>query len=50
MAIMAKNVGGQLDTVMQETRVFPPPQEFVARAKINSPAAYETLWREAAAE
>ncbi len=45
---MAKDVGGQLDTVMQETRVFPPPKEFVDRAQINSPAAYEKLWQEAA--
>ena len=37
------NAGGQLDTVMQETRLFPPPPEFAARAKINSLAAYEKL-------
>ena len=42
--------GGQLDTVMQETRVFPPPQEFAERAKIGSLAAYEELWHEAAAD
>jgi acetyl-CoA synthetase len=35
---------------MQESRVFPPPKEFVERAKINSPSAYETLWREAAGD
>ncbi len=40
--------GGQLNSVMQESRVFPPPPEFVERAKINSPAAYEKLWHEAA--
>ena len=47
---MAKEAGGQLSTVMQETRVFPPPQEFAARAAIGSPAAYEKLWNEAAAD
>jgi acetyl-CoA synthetase len=45
---MAKNTGGQIDTVMQETRVFAPPKEFVERAQINSQAAYEKMWQEAA--
>ena len=39
---------GHLNSIMQESRVFPPPNEFVERAKINSLAAYEKLWREAA--
>ena len=47
---MAKHSGGNIDTVMQETRVFPPPKEFVERARINSPAAYDTMWREAAGD
>jgi len=47
---MAKAAGGQLDTVMQETRVFPPTPEFAAQAKIGSPAAYEALWNEAASD
>jgi acetyl-CoA synthetase len=47
---MAQKQGGQLDTVMQETRVFPPHEDFVARAAINSPQAYEKLWNEAAAD
>jgi len=34
---------------MQETRVFPPPAEFAAKAKIGSLAAYEKMWQEAAA-
>jgi len=41
---------GQLDTVMQEKRLFPPPAEFVARARINSLEQYEKMWREAAAD
>jgi acetyl-CoA synthetase len=45
---MAKHPDGQIDTVMQETRVFPPPKEFAARARIGSLAAYEKMWREAA--
>ncbi len=47
---MTQAKGGQLDTVMQETRVFPPPAEFAAKAQINSPAAYEKLWQEAAGD
>jgi acetyl-CoA synthetase len=39
---------GQLDTVMQESRVFPPPAEFSRRARIKSMAEYQQLWDEAA--
>ncbi|HTQ39572.1 MAG TPA: acetate--CoA ligase [Pirellulales bacterium] len=41
---------GQLDTVMHEARLFPPPPEFAAKARIKSLAEYETLWYEAAAD
>jgi acetyl-CoA synthetase len=47
---MSKQSGGQLDTVMQETRVFPPVKQFVERAAINSLAAYEKMWNDAAAD
>lgn len=47
---MADNSGGSIDTVMQETRLFPPSAEFVARARIGSPAAYEKLYGEAKAD
>src|SRR5262245_58967977 len=47
---MADNPSGQVSTVMQETRLFPPPKAFVEKATINSPAAYEKLWNEAAAD
>ena len=30
--------GGQIDTVMHEERLFPPPAEFAAKAKIGSHA------------
>jgi acetyl-CoA synthetase len=43
------NAAGQLDTVMQEARLFPPPLEFAARANIASMAAYEKMWRDASA-
>ncbi len=45
---MADESSGQIDTVMQETRVFPPPAEFARQARIGSMAAYEKLWQEAA--
>jgi acetyl-CoA synthetase len=41
---------GQLDTVMREERLFPPPQEFSNKARIGSLAEYEKLWKEAAAD
>ncbi|HEX4149095.1 MAG TPA: AMP-binding protein, partial [Pirellulales bacterium] len=41
---------GSLQTVMQEERLFPPPAEFAARARIASRAAYEQLWQEAAGD
>jgi acetyl-CoA synthetase len=47
---MAETKGGNLDTVMQETRVFPPPAEFAERAEISSFAAYEAMWQEAAGD
>jgi len=45
---MSNPTSGQVATVMNESRVFPPPAEFAARAHINSLEAYEKLWREAA--
>jgi acetyl-CoA synthetase len=47
---MADPTSGQIDTVMHETRVFPPPAEFAARSRIPSLAAYEKMWQEAAAD
>jgi acetyl-CoA synthetase len=41
---------GQIDTVMQEKRLFPPPREFAERARIKSLAEYEELWDEAASD
>jgi acetyl-CoA synthetase len=41
---------GQLDTVLQEARLFPPPQEFAAKALFKSLAEYEKQWSDAAAD
>src|ERR1700742_2791467 len=47
---MAAVPGGQIDTVMHETRVFPPPKEFAAKARIRSFDEYQKLWDKAAAD
>ncbi len=47
---MADQTCGQIDSVMQETRLFSPPQEFAAKARIGSLAAYEKMWNEAAGD
>src|SRR5258706_2002747 len=36
-----------IESVLQETRVFPPPAELVAKANISGMAAYEALCKEA---
>jgi acetyl-CoA synthetase len=38
------SAGGQIDTVMQEDRVFPPSAEFVKQAKINSLEQYQQMY------
>ncbi|HEX4147269.1 MAG TPA: acetate--CoA ligase [Pirellulales bacterium] len=45
---MSDEASGQIDTVMQESRLFPPPADFARHARIPSLAAYEKLWHEAA--
>ncbi|MEX0613065.1 MAG: AMP-binding protein, partial [Pirellulales bacterium] len=47
---MAVAAGGQIDTVMQEKRLFPPPKAFAARARIKSLDEYQQLWNRAAAD
>jgi acetyl-CoA synthetase len=44
---MSSAAGSNIDSVLKETRTFPPPVEFVARAHIKSAAEYEKLWRQA---
>ena len=41
-------VGGKVASVMQESRVFPPPAEFSKRARIGSLEEYRTLYDEVA--
>ena len=47
---MSESTGGQIDTVMKESRLFPPPKEFAEKARIGSEEEYEKLWKEAAAD
>jgi acetyl-CoA synthetase len=41
-------MAGEIESVLQEQRVFPPPAEFAARARVRSMAQYEELARRAA--
>ncbi|MEM6331637.1 MAG: acetyl-coenzyme A synthetase N-terminal domain-containing protein, partial [Planctomycetota bacterium] len=41
---------GQIDTVMHEDRLFPPPADFASRARIKSLEEYQALWDRAAAD
>ena len=47
---MAAKSGGQIDTVMQEDRLFPPSAEFSAQARIRSLEEYQQLWDRAQAD
>jgi acetyl-CoA synthetase len=47
---MSAPVSGQIDTVMLETRLFPPSAEFSAKARIKSLAEYEAIWNRAKAD
>jgi len=44
---MAEEKSGQIDTVMKESRLFPPPKEFAEKAIIGSNEQYEKLWQDA---
>ncbi|MFK7735018.1 MAG: acetate--CoA ligase [Pirellulaceae bacterium] len=41
---------GQIDTVMVESRLFPPSEEFVSKAVVSGMEAYESLYEKAAAD
>jgi acetyl-CoA synthetase len=47
---MAVYRGGQIDTVMQENRLFPPSRDFSKNARIKSMSEYQQLWEQAAAD
>lgn len=41
---------GQIDTVMHESRLFPPSEGFAAKARLQSIAEYQALWDQAKAD
>ena len=43
---MSEAKSGQIDTVMQESRLFPPSAEFASKSRIGSMEAYNKLWNE----
>ncbi|MEC7696208.1 MAG: AMP-binding protein, partial [Planctomycetota bacterium] len=45
---MSQDASGQISTVMQEERLFPPSAAFAKAAHIGSLEQYETLWKQAA--
>ena len=47
---MSDSSSGQIDTVLQETRLFPPSAEFAAKARIGSMEAYQQLYDQAKAD
>lgn len=47
---MSENTGGSIDNVMQESRLFPPSDEFLQGCQINSMQAYQQLYDRAAAD
>jgi len=47
---MAEEKAGHIVNVMREQRLFPPPPEFAANARIGSMEQYEKMWKEAAAD
>ena len=44
---MSAPTSGSVDTVMQESRLFPPSKEFSSRARIGTQEQYDALWNEA---
>jgi acetyl-CoA synthetase len=44
---MSTASGSSIDSVLKETRKFPPPADFGAKAQVKSVSEYETLWQQA---
>jgi acetyl-CoA synthetase len=49
-AVTTTNPSENLESLMREDRVFPPPVEFAAKARIGSLAEYERLYQRSIAE
>ena len=46
----AATQGTNMDSLLRENRVFPPPAEFAAKAHISSLAEYESMYRQSIAD
>jgi acetyl-CoA synthetase len=44
---MSTGTGSNIDSILKETRQFPPPPDFAAQAHVKSLAEYERLWQAA---
>ncbi|MCA9020360.1 MAG: acetyl-coenzyme A synthetase, partial [Planctomycetaceae bacterium] len=44
---MSDQANENIESMLQETRSFPPPAEFVEQANISSKEQYEELWNRA---
>jgi acetyl-CoA synthetase len=44
---MSSPAGSNITSILKETRIFPPPAEFAAKAHIQSAADHEKLWQRA---
>ncbi len=42
----ATTQGTNMDSLLRENRVFPPPADFAGRARIGSLADYESMYRQ----
>ena len=49
-SLMSDQSAGNIDTVMHETRLFPPSPEFAGKVSIGSMEAYQALYDEAKAD
>ncbi|MEZ6044353.1 MAG: AMP-binding protein [Planctomycetaceae bacterium] len=45
--LMSSEASEKIESVLKETRLFPPPAEFVEQAHISSEAQYQELWNRA---
>ncbi|GAB4159305.1 MAG: acetate--CoA ligase [Planctomycetaceae bacterium] len=44
---MTNDSGSNIESVLHETRIFPPPSEFQSQAHINSDEQYQAMWQQA---
>ena len=48
--MLQTSVGTNMESLLREDRVFPPPAEFAAKAWIKSEAEYEVMYRRSVEE